>query len=203
MLSKYRAAHLDLASCMASSTAPTAIRMQSRQRRSRFKGARGAGAIHLAPLAGRGRREAPGEGLSPRVPVRREPLTPTLSPRRAGRGSALQRRRSSARSHHALLDERAALLPWSGIENRAVDLAGGVAREGDPRMIAALDVEFILRKVRHGHRLALVKIEDRPAACGFNDELAVRDTDLKLRHCARGPPRGQRRQRADRSASGG
>jgi hypothetical protein len=79
----------------------------------------------------------------------------------------------------ALLGDCAALLPWSRIENRAVDLAGGVANEGDPRMIAALDMEFILRKERHGHRLTLVEIEDRPAARGFNDKLAVRDTDLK------------------------
>ena len=79
-----------------------------------------------------------------------------------------------------LLDERAALLPWSRIENRAADLAGCVANEGDPRMIATLDVEFILRESRHGRRPALVEIKDRPAACGFNDELAVRDTDLKL-----------------------
>jgi hypothetical protein len=47
---------------------------------------------NLAPLfAGRGRRAAPGEGLSPRVErVERAPH-PTLSPRRAGRG-----RRSTA-----------------------------------------------------------------------------------------------------------
>src|SRR5437588_1705836 len=42
-------------------------------------------------FAGRGRREAPGEGLSPRVRLcansRKQPLTPTLSPRSAGRGS--------------------------------------------------------------------------------------------------------------------
>ena len=50
--------------------------------------------LHLAPLAGRGRiaRERdPGEGGFPQVhlsPVSlRQPLTPTLSPRRAGRGS--------------------------------------------------------------------------------------------------------------------
>src|SRR5580704_12775543 len=43
-----------------------------------------------------------------------------------------------------LLGERAALLPWSRIENRAVDFAGCVADEGDPRVIATLDVEFIL-----------------------------------------------------------
>jgi hypothetical protein len=42
---------------------------------------------HLAPLAGRGRRAAPGEGDSPRVRCSwMQPLTPTLSPRRAGRG---------------------------------------------------------------------------------------------------------------------
>jgi hypothetical protein len=55
-----------------------------------------AAAFHLAPLAGRGRiacSEAkcdPGEGDPPRVHlppfVRKQPLTPTLSPRRAGRG---------------------------------------------------------------------------------------------------------------------
>ena len=60
----------------------------------------------------------------------------------------------------ALLGERAALLPWSRIENRAVDFAGGAAREGDPRTIAALDVEFILRVNRQGRRLTLVEIED-------------------------------------------
>ena len=79
-----------------------------------------------------------------------------------------------------LLGERAALLPWFRIENRAVDLAGCVPNEGDPRMIATLDVEFILRKNRHGRRLALVKIKDRPTACCFNDQLAIRDTDSKL-----------------------
>ena len=79
-----------------------------------------------------------------------------------------------------LLGECAALLPWSRIENRAVDFASCVANEGDPRMIATLDVEFIPRKNRHGRRLTLVKIKDRPAACCFNDKLAIRDTDLKL-----------------------
>src|SRR5262245_9622954 len=39
---------------------------------------------HLAPLAGRGRREAPGEGDSPHTRSRRLPLTPTLSPQAAG-----------------------------------------------------------------------------------------------------------------------
>ena len=43
-----------------------------------------------------------------------------------------------------LLGERAALLPGSRIENRAVDFAGCVSDEGDPRVIAALDLEFIL-----------------------------------------------------------
>src|SRR3984957_12902649 len=44
--------------------------------------------FHLSPLfAGRGRREAPGEGLSQRVPVLREPLTPTLSPQERGEGA--------------------------------------------------------------------------------------------------------------------
>jgi hypothetical protein len=80
----------------------------------------------------------------------------------------------------SLLGERTALLPWSRIEHRAVDLAGCVANEGDPRVIAALDVEFIVREHRHGRRLALVEIEDRPAACCLNDKLAIRDTDLKL-----------------------
>ena len=80
----------------------------------------------------------------------------------------------------SLFDERAALLPWSRIENRAVDLAGGVAKEGDPRVIAALDAEFILRENRHLCRLALVEIEDRPVAYCFDDKLAVRDADLKL-----------------------
>src|SRR5258708_11637699 len=79
-----------------------------------------------------------------------------------------------------LLGECAALLPWSRIENRAVDFAGRVANEGDPRMIATLDVEFIHRENRHGSRLAPVEIKDRPAACCFNHKLAVRDTDLKL-----------------------
>jgi len=57
---------------------------------------------------------------------------------------------SWARSRHvmeqsvALLDKRAALLPWSRIENRAVDFAGCVSDEGDPRVIATLDLEFIL-----------------------------------------------------------
>src|SRR4029079_4832160 len=41
--------------------------------------------VHLAPLfAGRGRRAAPGEGLSPRTSMSREPLTPTLSPQARG-----------------------------------------------------------------------------------------------------------------------
>src|ERR1700675_494163 len=79
-----------------------------------------------------------------------------------------------------LLGERAVLLPRSRIENRAVDFASWVANEGDPRMITTLDVEFIPRKNRHGRRLALVKIKDRPAACCLNDKLAVRDMDLKL-----------------------
>jgi hypothetical protein len=79
-----------------------------------------------------------------------------------------------------LLGERAALLPWSRIENRAVDFASCVANEGDPRVIATLDVEFIVQENRHGRRLALVKIKDRPAASRFNDQLAIRDTDLKL-----------------------
>ena len=43
----------------------------------------------------------------------------------------------------ALLCEYAALLPWSRIENRAVDFAGCVSDEGEPRVIAALDLEFI------------------------------------------------------------
>jgi hypothetical protein len=42
------------------------------------------------PLAGRGRREAPGEGLSPRIrlqaSLRKQPLTPTLSPQERGEG---------------------------------------------------------------------------------------------------------------------
>src|SRR4051794_12941503 len=80
----------------------------------------------------------------------------------------------------ALLGERAELLPWSGIENRAVDFAGCVANESDPRMIAALDVEFIPRKNCHRHGLALVKIKDRPASARINDQLAIRNTDLKL-----------------------
>ncbi len=41
---------------------------------------------HLSPRAGRGRREAPGEGASPRVRERRKSPTPTL-PRESGRGS--------------------------------------------------------------------------------------------------------------------
>jgi hypothetical protein len=44
----------------------------------------------------------------------------------------------------ALLGDCAALLPWSRIENRAVDFAGCVSDEGDPRVIATLDLEFIL-----------------------------------------------------------
>src|SRR4030095_2797542 len=79
-----------------------------------------------------------------------------------------------------LLGEDAALLPWSRIENRAVDFASGVANEGDPRVIATFDVELIPRKNRHGRRPALVKIKHRPAACCVNDKLAIRDTDLKL-----------------------
>ncbi len=78
-----------------------------------------------------------------------------------------------------LLGERAVLLRWSRIENRAVDFAGCVSNEGDPRMIATLDVEFILRENRHGCGLSLVKIKDRPAARCFNDKLAIRDMDLK------------------------
>jgi hypothetical protein len=42
------------------------------------------------------------------------------------------------------LGERAALLPWSRIENRPGDFAGCVSDEGDPRVIATLDLEFIL-----------------------------------------------------------
>ena len=45
--------------------------------------------LHLSPRAGRGRREASGEGASPhnvRCDLPQEPLTPTLSPQRAGRG---------------------------------------------------------------------------------------------------------------------
>ena len=72
-----------------------------------------------------------------------------------------------------LLGERAALLPWSRIENRAVDFAGCVANEGDPRIIAALDVEFIPRKNRHGRPLAPVKIEGRSAG----SRLRVRGSD--------------------------
>jgi hypothetical protein len=53
-----------------------------------------------------------------------------------------------------LLGERAALLPWSRIENRAIDFASCVANEGDPRMITILDVEFIPRENRHGCRQA-------------------------------------------------
>src|SRR6266702_4892986 len=84
--------------------------------------------------------------------------------------------------------ERAALLPWSPrIENRAVDLASCVANEGDPRMIATLDVELILRTSRHRRRQALVKIKDRPAARCFNDKLAVRNSDLKLHTARRNP----------------
>src|SRR5436189_51812 len=43
--------------------------------------------LNLAPLAGRGRREAPGEGASPRTRLSnllKRPLTPTFSPQ-AGR----------------------------------------------------------------------------------------------------------------------
>jgi len=47
-------------------------------------------------------------------------------------------------------------------------------------MIAALDLEFVLRAGRHRHGLAPVKIKDRPAACCFHDELAVRNARLKL-----------------------
>src|SRR5258705_8051761 len=47
-------------------------------------------------LAGRGRREAPGEGLLPRVRLsptsRKQPLTPALSPPRAGGGGRKNRR---------------------------------------------------------------------------------------------------------------
>src|ERR1700742_786456 len=60
----------------------------------------------------------------------------------------------------ALLCEYAALLPWSRIENRAVDFAGCVSDEGEPRVIAALDLEFILRTKRHRRRPFLVEIED-------------------------------------------
>lgn len=60
----------------------------------------------------------------------------------------------------ALLGERAALLPRPRIENRAVNFASGVARESEPRVIAALDLEFILRTNRHRRRPSLVEIED-------------------------------------------
>src|SRR5262245_35934125 len=45
-----------------------------------------AASFYLAPPAGRGRREAPGEGDSPRVPMRREAPHPTLSPQARGEG---------------------------------------------------------------------------------------------------------------------
>src|SRR5206468_5922771 len=96
--------------------------------------------------------------------------------------SAREERESPNRASSVcpLLGEHAALLPWSRIENRAVDFASCVASEGDPRMIATLDVEFIVRANRHGCRLALVEIKDRPAACCFNNKLAIRGTDLEL-----------------------
>ena len=74
-----------------------------------------------------------------------------------------------------LLHKRASLFPSSWIENRAINLANSVASKSNPRVIAALHVEFIFRKSRHGRRLASIKIKDRPTACCLDDELAVRD----------------------------
>src|ERR1700681_4770224 len=62
-----------------------------RSRRTARRALSGAGGVlsvpYLGPLAGRGRRVAPGEGDSPRIRYSwRQPLTPTLSPQKAGRG---------------------------------------------------------------------------------------------------------------------
>ena len=69
--------------------------------------------------------------------------TATISGRRTPDVRATQAPANFISCQCALLCEYAALLPWSRIENRAVDFAGCVSDEGDPRVIATLDLEFI------------------------------------------------------------
>src|SRR5207237_978930 len=60
--------------------------------------------LHLSPLAGRRRRVlyAPGEGASPHAVPLKGPLTPTLSPQRAGRGSRKTSPLREMRQQHAV-----------------------------------------------------------------------------------------------------
>src|SRR5262245_32704246 len=59
------------------------------------------------------------------------------------------------------------------IENGAGDPSGGVLRERDLRVVPAVDVERLLRQGRNDHRLARLKLEERTAADGLDDELAL------------------------------
>ena len=74
------------------------------------KDSRRARLAYLAPLAGRGRRVAPGEGDSQRAPLPenllRQPLTPALSPQERGEAVDLSRRHRLRRPRDCQHDHR-------------------------------------------------------------------------------------------------
>ncbi len=139
----------------------------------RIRQERAAGS-HLSPRAGRGRRKASGEGRCPTTRVSnspREPLTPTLSPQRAGRGRSGAE--CAAGSHAITLRDEGGLMP-SPRPSAAAPLVGrSVRRLEDPPLVAgagtfAADVSFPhqlhMRVVRSAHAHASIRSIDAEGA---------------------------------------
>lgn len=79
-----------------------------------------------------------------------------------------------------LLGERAALFRWSRVENRAIDFANPIASKGNPRMIAALDVEFIPSKERPWASVGPCQNQVSTSRLLLQRQLAIRETDAEL-----------------------
>src|SRR5262245_47896471 len=108
--------------------------------------------------------------------------TTTLS-RRYAPSSRLRRTSTQPSSQGTTqsINSRAFLSPRTRIEHGAGDPSGGVLRERDLRAIPAVDVERLLGERSNDYRLARLEFEERAAADGLDDELALIHPDIEER----------------------